>query len=301
MPTQLLIYETVVPLSAGRHADCSVEIGDSYGFSGKINSAPLMAVEFPHTVSEYAIVFAGEANLLPAVILGVRGNENLFLSKENAWVAKYIPAFVRRYPFVFSTSSDRQRLVLCIDEAFAGFNREGRGLRLFGDDGKPSTYVDNVLKFLQEFQVQFLRTQAFCAKIRELDLLEPMQAQVELASGERLALGGFMAVNRAKLKALPADKLAELAQTDELELLYLHLQSMRNFRDLRERLALFESSNMTAEGPTATAVDRGGSTAAETAGEPADGEGRSEPSGDQAPAARRRNRSMAPGVAPPEP
>ena len=42
-------------------------------------------------------------------------------------------------------------------------------------------------------------------------------------------LGGFMAVNRAKLKAVPGEKLAELAQTDELELLYLHLQSMRNF------------------------------------------------------------------------
>ena len=153
---------------------------------------------------------------------------------------------------MFSTSPDGQRLILCIDEEFAGFNREGRGQRLFGDDGKPSAYVDNVLKFLQEYQTQFLRTQAFCAKVRELDVLEPMQAQVELASGERMALGGFMAVSRSKLKAVSGDKLAELAQTDELELLYLHLQSMRNFLSLKDRLAVVEGGKMAGLAATET-------------------------------------------------
>lgn len=269
MPKQLLIYETVVPLSAARHQDGSVEIGGSYDFSGKVNSMPLMAVEFPHAAAEYAIVFAGnDGNLMPAVILGVRGSENLYVSKDNAWEAKYIPAFVRRYPFVFSTSPDGKQLILCVDEAFAGFNREGRGQRLFDDEGKPSPYVDNVLKFLQEYQAQFRRTQMFCAKLKELEILEPMQAQVDLASGERLSLGGFMAVNRAKLKAVPADKLAELAQTDELELLYLHLQSMRNFLGLRDRLAVLEGGQATA--PTAPADS------------PDDGEGRESIEAEQA-------------------
>jgi hypothetical protein len=251
MSRQLLIYDSVVPLSAGRHSDCSVEIGGTFEFSGKINSVPLMAVEFPHAAAEYPIVFAGnETSLMPAVILGVRGNENLFLNKESAWDARYIPAFVRRYPFVFSTSADAQRLTLCIDEEFAGLNREGRGQRLFADDGRPTGYVENVLKFLQEFQTQFLRTQAFCKKVRELDLLEPMQAQVDLASGERFSLGGFMAVSRQKLKAVPGEQLAKVAQTDELELLYLHLHSMRNFTSLRDRLAAMEGG-MTQGAPAA--------------------------------------------------
>lgn len=253
MPKQLLIYDTVVPLSAGRHADCSVEIGGTYEFTGKINSVPLMAVEFPSAAAEYAIVFAGsDASLTPAVILGIRGAENLYINQTSAWDAKYIPAFVRRYPFVFSASADGQRLTLCIDEEFSGFNREGRGQPLFSD-GRPTGYVDNVLKFLQEFQTQFVRTQAFCKKIRELDLLEPMQAQVDLATGGRLALGGFKAVSLQKLKALPGEKLASLAQTDELELLYLHLYSMRNFSSLRDRLAVAEGGNTTQEA-TATAV-----------------------------------------------
>jgi hypothetical protein len=237
MTTQLLIYKTAVPVSRARHAGWFVETKPNYAFSGEINSVPLMAVEFPQAAPEYAIVFAGTDNeILPAVILGVRGDENLFVGPDAQWGAKYIPAFVRRYPFVFSRSGDR--FLLCVDEEFPGINQEGRGQPLFGDDGKSSTYLDNVLKFLQEYQAQFLRTQRFCARIKELDLLEPMQAQVTVDDGRRLSLGGFMAINRDKLKALPGDKLAELIKTDELELIYLHIQSMRNFEHLRERLDL---------------------------------------------------------------
>jgi hypothetical protein len=249
MTTQLLIYESVVPLSARRHGKGAVESTSSYGFSSKTNSVPLMAVEFPLAASEYPIVFAGtKENFMPAVILGVRDSQNLFLSQEAKWEAKYIPAFVRRYPFVFSNSDDNQRLVLCIDESYSGFNQEGHGQKLFGEDGKPTQYVENILKFLQEYQVQFGRTQAFCTKLRELDLLESMQAQVQMRSGEKSSLTGFLAVNRTRLKALAGDKLAELAKTDELELIYLHLQSMRNFLSFPERLAEVES-NTTSRAP----------------------------------------------------
>jgi len=241
MATQLLIYETAVPVSSRRHGDASVEIGADYAFSRNVNSVPLMAVEFPQAAQEYAIVFAGTAEaVMPAVILGVRGNENLYLSKDGGWEGKYIPAFVRRYPFVFSSSDDGKTFTLCVDEAFPGFNREGRGQRLFGEDGKPTPYVENVLKFNQEYRNQFLRSQAFCKKVVELKLLEPMQAQIALETGERMSLGGFMAVNRAKLKALPGETLAELAKTDELELLYLHLHSMRNFTGLKDRLVVIQ-------------------------------------------------------------
>jgi hypothetical protein len=241
MATQLLIYETAVPVSAARHRDASVEVGADYAFARNVNSVPLMAVEFPHAAAEYAIVFAGAPDaVMPAVILGVRGNENLYLTPANGWAAKYVPAFVRRYPFVFSTTDEGKSFMLCVDEAFPGFNRAQRGQRLIGDDGKATPYVENVLRFLQEYQAQFNRTRAFCRKVQELDLLEPMQAQIDMAAGGRLSLRGFFAVNRAKLKALPGDKLAELAKGDELELLYVHLQSMRNFDGLRDRLVVLE-------------------------------------------------------------
>ena len=243
MPAQMLIYESAAPVSFGRHGQWSVEVGSDYAFSKHVNSIPLMAVEFPNAASEYSIVFAGpEEAVVPAVILGMRNDENLYLTEQGGWRAKYVPAFVRRYPFVFSTSEDGKTFTLCIDETFSGFNQKGRGEPLFDADKKPSPYVARVLKFLEQYQIEFHRTQAFCRKLAELKLLEPMRAQASLGSGEKLSLGGFMAVNRDRVKALAADKLAELAKTDELELLYLHLHSMRNFSDMGSRLAASGSS-----------------------------------------------------------
>jgi hypothetical protein len=234
---QLLIYETAVPVSSVHHAKACVEVGTDYRFSGKVNSVPLMAVEFPFAAAEYAIIFAGGGDVpMPAVILGIRDKENLFLNKEGNWQAKYVPAFLRRYPFVFSTNDDGKTFTLCIDETYSGFNREGRGQPLFNEEGKPSAFTDNVLKFVQEYQRQFELTKSFCKKLVELNLLESMQAQVSLPGGETTSLTGFMAVDRKRLKGLSGEKLAELAATDELELLYLHLYSMRNFSEMKTRL-----------------------------------------------------------------
>jgi len=238
MAAKQLIYENAVPVSKARHANWSVEVGNDYAFSRKVNSVPLAAVEFPGAAAEYAIVFAGSAEAVtPVVILGMRDQENLYLGPLGGWQAKYVPAFLRRYPFVFSSNDEGKNFVLCIDEAFPGFNQEGRGEKLFDEEGKPSPYTANVLKFLQSYQVEFRRTEAFCRKLQELNLLEPMRAQMTLGTGERLALTGFMVVNRARLKTLSGEKLLEMARTDELELVYAHLQSMRNFVAMRERFA----------------------------------------------------------------
>ena len=102
MASQMLIYESAVPVSSARHGRWSVEVGADYTFSKNVNSVPLMAVEFPNAASEYAIVFApiGE-EVFPAVVLGMRTDENLYLGQDAKWNAKYVPAFIRRYPFVF--------------------------------------------------------------------------------------------------------------------------------------------------------------------------------------------------------
>lgn len=245
MSTQLLIYETAVPVSSGRHGKCSVEAGNNYAFARNVNSIPLMAVEFPQAAPEYAIVFAANGeNVVPVVILGARQNENLYLSADHQWKAQYIPAFVRRYPFVFSSSADGQTFTLCVDEAFPGLNYQGRGKALFDAEGKPTAYVDNVLKFLQEYRAQFMRTEAFCKKLQAHGLLEPMQAQFTLADGEKMSIAGFSVVNRDKLKGLSAETLLELARTDELELIYLHLQSMRNFTAVKDKLVLSRTAEI---------------------------------------------------------
>ena len=99
MATQMLIYESAVPISKSRHAKHSLEAGADYGFARNVNSLPLTAVEILPAAGEYPVVFAGDANaVMPAAILGMRDKENAFLDAQGKWLGKYIPAFARRYP-----------------------------------------------------------------------------------------------------------------------------------------------------------------------------------------------------------
>jgi len=230
MTKQLLFYEKAIPVSSERHRGWSVRSGRNYLFAKHTNSVPLTALEFTNAAADHPIVFAGQDDdIMPLAILGIEDGQNLCVDDEGNWAGKYIPAFVRRYPFVFSTTDDGQRFTLCIDEDFSGCNQDGEGERLFDSTGERTQYLGNVLNFLQEYQAHFNRTKAFCGKLKDLDLLEPMQAQFTLPSGRKASLTGFMTINREKLRNLPGDTLAELSKTGELELMYTHLQSMRNF------------------------------------------------------------------------
>ncbi|MEM7251783.1 MAG: SapC family protein [Pseudomonadota bacterium] len=251
MTTQLLIYESATPVNAERHRDWCVKAGDTFEFAKEVNSVPLTAVEFANAAAEYAIVFSGnDDTIMPVVILGLKPNENMYVEASGRWNARYVPAFIRRYPFVFASDSEGKTFTLCIDEQYQGCNQEGRGERLFDADGTQTQYIQQVLNFQREYQAHFQLTQAFCQKLKELDLLEPMHAMVTLG-GERSSLGGFLGIQRERLKALDGEQLAALAKSDELELMYLHLQSIRNFPAAIERVATPDLSSEPAARPDA--------------------------------------------------
>jgi hypothetical protein len=233
MTVQQLFYREAVPVSAQRHRNHSVRAGTAFAFARRVNSVPITAIEFGPAAAEYPIVFAGEKDsVFPVAVLGVREDENLFVAEDGSWRGRYIPAFVRRYPFIFSMDAKGTTFTLHVDEAFEGTNTDGRGERLFDSDGEQTQYLKGVLRFLQEYQGRFTRTQAFCARLIEHGLLQPMQAQFNLADGERRTLGGFQVVDREKLKMLPPETLADLCARDELECAYLHLASLRHFQDM---------------------------------------------------------------------
>lgn len=249
MSTQLLIYERAVPISKARHGAMSVKTGDSYDYAAKVNSVPLMATEFAVAAGEYPVVFAGgDDRVMPCVILGARGDQNLFVTKDGGWDAKYIPAFIRQYPFVFASDAKGETLTLCIDEEFKGVNTDGRGERLFDADGNRTSYLEGMLAFSREYQAQFRRSEALCAKLKELDLLEPMRARFRTPAGETMELTGFLAVSRQKLKALDAETLKGLIGSDMMELIYIHLQSLRHFQALVGRIGATPQGEAAAEG-----------------------------------------------------
>jgi hypothetical protein len=236
MTKQLLIYGNVVPLTRRDHGDLSYKSDGKFDFAREVNAAPLLPAEFAAAAAEFPIVFADSAGVpLPLVLLGAGASENLFVDAEGAWSARYQPAFIRRWPFVFSTGADASQYTLCIDDTAPGFNREGRGERLFDADGAPTVYTNQMLGFLREYQVQHELSRRLGEQLKQLDLLHAVEARIQLADLPSRTLTGFQVVNREKLRSLGAETVNELFRSEALELVHLHLFSLRNLDRLREK------------------------------------------------------------------
>ena len=239
MSTQPLFYKKVIPLSKDQHRDFSIEPVTNFKFTSKTNSLYIAAIEFFRASKEYPIVFAGSKDdaIFPAVILGFSKNQNLYIDKQGRWLANYIPAYVRRYPFILASSEgEEDNYAVCVDKSYPGFNNNNKGQQLFDIKGVESEILKQSIDFLREYQNHIQLTASFSARIKETGILEPMRANIKSNDGEEMALSGFFCVNRDKLRALPAEELQDLVKTDYLELIYAHLNSLDNIDNLLKRI-----------------------------------------------------------------
>ncbi len=230
MDTLPLFYKKIVPLNKNRHGDLYIKPISNYKHTKETNSIYIAAVEFIKAAKEYTIVFGRSADnsVFPVVLLGLKNDQNLYLGKKGEWLADYIPAYIRRYPFILATSAGSdESFAVCIDENYSGFNKNKKGQRLFNNKGEESDMLKQSVEFLKGYQTHIQLTTLFCKKIQESGLLEPMQASIQ-KSGRKRVLGGFMCVNRNHLKSLAPEKLSELMKTDHLELIFAHLSSLAN-------------------------------------------------------------------------
>jgi len=234
----LLFYERPVPLNVDVHLRARLgSLGANAGFAVQTNSIPLAAVEFIDTAREYPIAFTGKEGgaLFPIALVGVRHNENLFVNPDNRWDGRYIPAFVRRYPFVLAEKQGADDFNVYIDEAYPGFNAAD-GERLFTDQGEHAPLLQQALEFLGTYQGEITRTRQFVERLQALDLLIPRVLEVVRNNEPPMVLQGFSVVDEQRLAALSDADLLSLAREGYLALIYAHLGSLGNVSRLSERL-----------------------------------------------------------------
>lgn len=234
----LLFYENPVALNKVTHKDTKIKpLANDFSFARNTNSVIVAGVEFSEAAKEYPIVFAqaGES-IVPVALLGLRNAENLFVKEDGSWDARYVPAFVRRYPFVLAETpeSPEQRMV-CIDQGFAGFNEE-EGKALFEGE-EPTPILKQAIDFLEEYQKQYLRTETFLNRLKSLGLLISLNAKVDMASGEKFSLMGLLAIDEKKLLALDDLQALEFFHSGELGWAYCHLMSIGNLGNMINRVA----------------------------------------------------------------
>lgn len=230
----LLFYDNPVALNSKIHLNLKIKPSeDGLRFSGKTNSVLLAAVEFPEACRHFPIVFAKGAGkqVLSMALLGFRDQENLFVDADGRWKGEYVPAYIRRYPFVLARSDAGGEMTVCIDESYPGFGAD-EGQALFNAKGEATDHLNAILAFLKDYQAQIERTELFLRNLVDFDLLMDVSANVNLPGGERYSLTGFMMVDERKLQALPDEKVLRLFRSGELAWIHSHLISLANFARL---------------------------------------------------------------------
>jgi hypothetical protein len=238
------LYREPVLLDSKIHRHKRLQTLDDYSITSGMHAVYLTATEFPHAALEFPIIFVntaekienGKKMISPVALLGLTVNENLHVA-DKRWSARYVPAFIRRYPFLTAPVQGLQQPGVFIDLAWRGVS-DSDGEPLFDDEGKPTPMLQRAIDFLTRFDEEQQRTTLFCKRIVELDLLTEMQADATLPSGETLKVEGFLVIDEPKLGALPDATIIELHRSGMLMLMQSHLMSLINVRHLVERKAV---------------------------------------------------------------
>lgn len=227
----VLFYSQPEPLNSETHAKIGLRRLDKpFSFAGKTHVVPLTVTEFPVAALSYPVIFAGD-KFQPLAVMGINQEENLFIQADGAFVVgAYIPAYIRRYPFVLANDSQNSQLVVCIDRA-ASMLGELPDLAFFDAKGQPTEYTQGCIQFCNDFEAEARRTESFCNLLRELDLFEVRHAQftpvnADGSAGEPQQIAEYFAVSEEKLKALPEAKIKELFDNGALAQIYAHLNSL---------------------------------------------------------------------------
>ena len=191
----------------------------------------LVGEEFEAASRHYPIGFVQVATqeYFPVAMVGLRPAENLFIMGRRWCEDAYIPAFVRRHPFVLTAQGD-----VCIDDV--AVNLGGDGDRLFEADGAVAPMLQYTLSFLSAFQRAVRATRAFCAQLERLGLLTDWPAQVVATTGEAYQIEGLKVVDRVRLAASSAIVAAEAWRTDGHGWIEAHHASLDRLPELAARL-----------------------------------------------------------------
>ncbi|KNY08672.1 MAG: SapC family protein [Achromobacter sp.] len=232
-----MFYERAVALDRAAHQETKIQIQpDHYAFAQDTNALPIAASEFADAGRHYPIVFVGDetGNFHVAVLLGLEDKSNLFVTEQGTWKADtYVPAFARRYPFVLGTTSEADRLAVCIDESYPGVNNAD-GVALF-EDGKETGYLTQMMEFLRVFQGEMELTKNMAKRLNELGLLSAKTITISQADGDRY-LSGFWVVDEQKFAGIDDARVVELQRSGILRLIELHRASLGNIQRLAMQL-----------------------------------------------------------------
>jgi len=231
-----MMYHKTVALNRTLHKDLTISPSpNGFGFAAELLTVMLATTEFYDASRQYPVVFtiSPEKRVQSVALLGFQEGENLFVDKDGKWLGRYIPAYLRRYPFITTDENAEGNATVCFDEAFDGFNCQG-GTPLFRN-GEPTEKMVDIQNFLQSYLQLLKQTWVFGDMLLEKGLLREISAKANLVNGQMYGLSGMYVVDEKKLSMLTDDEVTKMFRDGSLPLVYAHLVSLRNLPELADR------------------------------------------------------------------
>lgn len=240
MSESLELFKQPRALDSALHRHLRYEASQPYHFAAQQLFAPIVSGEADLVAREYAIVFADQAGSLPLALLGRGRGRNAYVRDSGHWMARYVPAHFRRYPFVMAEAaaagaataegaSALEHIVMM--DAEAPHLSADRGERLFTEDGQPSATLQKVQNVLVMMERDSRRTLALVAQLEAADLLVSAQVVVASKQGQPVGLTGLRVIDFARLNALDDAAIAALQRSGALALAHAHRVSLANLQD----------------------------------------------------------------------
>ena len=224
-----LFYKKPQVVTVDRHGKAGLKETTSYAFARETNSVPLGADEILVAQAHFPIVFTETNPPIAVAVLGLGDARNVFVSADGTWRSgAYIPAYIRRYPFILASGGKPGEMMLAIDEAAENFVAEG-GRRLF-EGTVPTPLARQAAQFCQAFQTQFDLARAFGEALLAAGVLLPRRADVRRPDGKTFSLQRFRVIDEARFDALPDEPFLRWRRAGWLGLAYSHLLSMRRWQ-----------------------------------------------------------------------
>lgn len=237
-PQLPLFYKDLLPLNSRDHGDFKVSSFNDAAFLAETHAVPLTVDEFVDAQRDYPVVFTAGENPLPIALMGLNEGVNTFIGDDGKLVPDvYVPAYVRRYPFILAKlQQDSEDMSLCFDPSAGVVGKHDEGQALFNGT-EPTEYTNGVLDFCTKFEQSGQRTRSFLDELKKLDIL--MDGEIAITRSDfpdkPFVYRGFQMVNEEKLRELPADTLEALNKNGILLLIHAHMFSLNLMRRVFER------------------------------------------------------------------
>ena len=232
-----LYYKDLMPISSQEHGSWRMRVADSAMFAKAEHAVPITIDEFAMAQRYYPIIFSSGDTPVPLALMGLNEGVNTFFDADGKMMVEaYLPAYIRRYPYLLARlRPDAEELSLCIDPTADAIGPFDDGELLF-DGAEPSETVKGILAFCEQFEQVGQRTAAFMEELKANDLLIDGEVSIQTEpDAPPFIYRGFQMVAEEKLRDLRGDVLRKMMQSGLLPLIHAHLFSLGIMREIFAR------------------------------------------------------------------